>query len=485
LSAVEKKLMLDTNFKRGCLAVFGCTVVQISVGELNLLGFLYPYMTSYFRKFDPQLTVDDLKLIPTFWVLAQIVSCPLGICVFGKIGIKPTFCLFITTFCLVHWLSSYITNYQLFAVIYGISGGTSQGALLILPIYYCWRYFPAEYKPTISGIVLSAYALSPLFTSYLALYTVNPGNIPPVEDPLTGKKYFPDEVADQFPYFLRLFGVVCFILGIGGTFLVWEPLSPEDELKGNEYEMALLDSQLPKDLDHAELKTKREAIESKRRKQLQNQISNIAQISLGEAKELFNQPDFRTLYLVMVIGFIFPHMMNFSFKSIGLAKLRDDHYVTMVGSIGAIVNALSRLVVGLAFQNFGYRVVGLSILGISIVTSLLYLPCANNSFTYLIATILFEITYGGQLGLYPLVSDRLFKDKGAATYSYLYNSFTFSLIFSLNMYTYTKTWFGEFAPFLIVAILASCAYPFVIKVANTQEEGEKHYLQRASERGLQ
>src|SRR3990167_8008944 len=473
---------LNTNFKRGVLAVIGSVLVDISVGEINLLGFLYPYFVSYFRKFDPTLVVEDMRVIPTYWLLAQIVSCPLGIYMFGKIGLRPTYCLFVTSFCVVQWLSSYITNFTWFSILYGISGGTSQGALLILPIYYCWRYFPAEYKPTISGIVLSAYALSPLFTSYLALFTVNPRNIPPVEDPLTGKKYFPDEVADQFPYFLKLFGVVCFIVGIGGTFLVWEPLSPEDEIKGNDYEMALLDSQMPKDLDHAELKSRRETIEAQRRKQLQKQISNIAQISLGEAKELFNQPDFRTLYLVMVIGFIFPHMMNFSFKSIGLSKLKDDHYVTMEESIGAIVNALSRLAVGLAYQKFCYRVVGFTILGISIVTSLLYLPSANNSFTYLIATIFFEVTYGGQLGLYPLVSDRLFKEKGAATYSYLYNSFTFSLIFSLNMYTYTKSWFGEYTPFVIVAILASASYPFVAKVATAQEEGENLTLGRLSER---
>lgn len=477
--------LLNTNFKRGVLAVTGSVLVDISVGEINLLGFLYPYFVSYFRKFDPTLVVEDMRVIPTYWLLAQIVSCPLGIYMFGKIGLRPTYCLFVTSFCVVQWLSSYITNFTIFSIIYGISGGTSQGALLILPIYYCWRYFPAEYKPTISGIVLSAYALSPLFTSYLALYTVNPDNIAPVEDPLTGKKYFPDEVANRFPYFLKLFGVVCFIVGMLGTFLVFEPLSPEDELKGNEYEMALLDSQLPKDLDHADLKARREAIEAQRRKQLQKQISNIAQISLGEAKELFSQPDFRTLYLVMVIGFIFPHMMNFSFKSIGLAKLRDDHYVTMVGSLGAIVNALSRLAVGLAFQKFGYRIVGLSILVISIVTSLLYLPCATNPVTYMIATIFFEVTYGGQLGMYPLVSDRIFKEKGAATYSYLYSSFTFSLIFSLNMYTYTKSWFGEYAPFLIVAVLAACAYPSVLKVAAKQEESEIEGLARASQRGLE
>lgn len=455
--------MLDNNFQRGVLAVFGSVLVDISVGEINLLGFLYPYFISYFRLYNPGLKIEDMRAIPTYWLLAQIYSCPLGIYMYTKIGFRYTYLIFVTSFCLVQWLSSYITNFSLFAFIYGMSGGTSQGALLILPIYCCWRYFDKIHKPKVSGAVLSAYALSPLFTSYLALYAVNPHNESQTLLGDDGKHYFTEEVAMRVPGFLRMFGVVCAIIGYLGTFMVLEPIV--EKKGGNEYEMALLSSTLPKDSDISVVKRK---IEEEKKRSLDDRVDNITHVSISEALSLFKLEDFRSMYVIMIISFMFPHIMNFTFKSIGLAHLKNDAYVTFVGSLGAAINALSRLFVGLAYQKYGYRKLGLAIFCTEIATAVLYIPFASNGATYLLATAAFEITYGGQLGMYPLVSDQLFKKKGAMYYAYLYSSFTFSLIIGLNGYSFITNHFGQYTAFLVVAAITLIALPFILRIAHLE-----------------
>ena len=66
-------------------------------------------------------------------------------------------------------------------------------------------------------------------------------------------------------------------------------------------------------------------------------------------------------------------MMNFSFKTIGLAGLKNDAYVTFVGSCGAATNAVIRLVSAMAYEKFGYMRVGMAILALEIVTAIFYL----------------------------------------------------------------------------------------------------------------
>lgn len=102
-------------------------------------------------------------------------------------------------------------------------------------------------------------------------------------------------------------------------------------------------------------------------------MNNITHVTLGEAKNLFKMDVFRWFYILSTVCFIFPHMMNFSFKTIGLAGLKNDAYVTFVGSCGAATNAIVRLVSALAYQKFGYMKIGLAILALEIITAIFYL----------------------------------------------------------------------------------------------------------------
>ncbi len=170
-----------SNTTKGVFAIIGCLFVDISVGEYNLLSFLYPYFGSYFHYKDRSITIDNTPIIGAVWLMCQIFSGLLGVVLNGYLGYRLTFLFFIVVFCAGQFAASYVTNFYAFIFCYAIPGGTAQGALMILPLYCAWRYFPPNRKPLISGIILSAYALAPILSSYVSHRLINPENIDVVE----------------------------------------------------------------------------------------------------------------------------------------------------------------------------------------------------------------------------------------------------------------------------------------------------------------
>ena len=452
----------SANYNRGVLAIIGNLLVNISVGEVNLLGFLYPYFVSYFRITDPTVTLKSMKIIPMCWLLVQIVSCPLGIFTYMKFGFKLTYLIFLTTFCLVQFLSSYIQNHLIFCIVYGVSGGLSQGALMILPLYCGWRYFREKYKPRIAGILVSAYAIAPLFMSQIALYLINPNNEREVQDEVTKQFYFEESVAQNVPYFLRFFGIFCFVLGLAGVFLIWEPVEGIVDLENAVMKATALGmgSNRAEEIK-ANMLAKREG----------KKMEGITKQSFGDAIKCFYKKEFMILFSICLVGFIYPHMMNFCFKDIGMRTLNDDHFVTFAGSIGALVNGASRLVVGFLMEKYPYYKIMIGIILLEVLASQTFLIFANFRYSYILGTAMFEMTYGGQLGITPLICDKLFKDKGAITYSYILSAFTFSLIVSLSFYTEFVDEIGQTWLFLVVGVVSALNY-FLVDMIKDYEKGE-------------
>jgi hypothetical protein len=98
----------DSNFSRGVLAVIGNLLIDLAIGELNLLGFLYPYFIAYFRLTDPTITLKDMSIIPMLWMTTQIISMPLGIYIYMLLDFRKTYLIFITSFCTVQFISTHL-----------------------------------------------------------------------------------------------------------------------------------------------------------------------------------------------------------------------------------------------------------------------------------------------------------------------------------------------------------------------------------------
>lgn len=441
----------NTNFKRGILAVCGNLLVDFAVGEYNLLGFLYPYFVTYFRLYDPSITMKSMATIPQLWLFAQMFSAPIGIYIYMRLGFKLTYCLFITWFAGAQIICSFIPNFTVFKVIYGLSGGFCQGALMILPLYCCWRYFDPKHKATVSGIILSAYAIAPIFTSVLALKICNPGNLQQetvVDSMDQDIKVFPDEVGQNVPQFLRYFGVFCWVMGMTGVSLIQEPIddltyrrnSADHEEQEEAKESKFLDeNQLVDKLPSQAVATKKVYIKTQ---------------SLSEGIQNFKDPNFLKVIMTMFFLNLFPHLMNFGFKTIGLLYLNDDSYVTSVGSMASVINAISRLGFGMQFFKTNFRIFILTIAFLTVFDCICFVPFSQFKATFFIVVAVFCMVYGGQLGSYPLVSDALFKEKGAVAYAFLLWGFNVSNIVVLFIYGALIDHIGWFWLLVLISVLA-------------------------------
>ena len=98
IKRTDYKKNAELNIKKGYLAIIGCLMIDIAVGEFNLLSHLYPYIASYFRMKNSKIDQDDMNFIPMVWLLTMSVTSPIGIALFKKLGYKGSFMLFLTIF---------------------------------------------------------------------------------------------------------------------------------------------------------------------------------------------------------------------------------------------------------------------------------------------------------------------------------------------------------------------------------------------------
>ena len=70
-------------------------------------------------------------------------------------------------------LSTFVTNFWLFLICYGMMSGIGCGLNYMIPVCCGWEYYP-EKKGLITGIIFSAYGLGSFFYSLISTALVNP-----------------------------------------------------------------------------------------------------------------------------------------------------------------------------------------------------------------------------------------------------------------------------------------------------------------------
>ena len=414
---------LDTNTQRGFLAIVGCLLVDSSVGEYNLLALLYPYFGSYFHYKNSKISTDDTPIIGAIWLMTQAFSGIIGVWINGYLGFKLTFFIMVLIFGIGQFLASYIENFYIFIFAYAIPGGFAQGALIILPLYCAWRYFSPVHKGKISGIILSAYALAPIISSVAASRIINPSDVDVVK--IDGKNYFPKEIADNVPRFIRSFATICVSIGLFGIVLILEPFA-----RGNRASSAnsTVEQSDISDTNKEKLVYDTEG-ESEGEKPVQTLQPNIPKLSMKDLVDNFQDKNFWCLSACMFIGYTYCHFVNYSFKKIGLDHLeKADAFINIAASIAAIFNALARPLVAFIFEKYGFLTCAFGIMVMQIISALTFVWAADHKVTYTISLCFYFMTYGGQLGLYPLVCEALYSKKGALVYTCSFSGFCFSAL---------------------------------------------------------
>mmetsp|Transcript_18595 Transcript_18595/g.16473 ORF Transcript_18595/g.16473 Transcript_18595/m.16473 type:complete len:310 (+) Transcript_18595:572-1501(+) len=117
--------------------------------------------------------------------------------------------------------------------------------------------------------------------------------------------------------------------------------------------------------------------------------------------------------------------VSFVFKNYGLENIPNDAFITTVGTIGAIMNGISRSFWGILVDKFPYKYVFGSLLLIQIVLGFTIQLVVSNKILYLIWIALSYFCLGGHFSMTPTVCAQLY---GAKTGSRIYSLVFFFLI---------------------------------------------------------
>jgi hypothetical protein len=118
-------------------------------------GNINVYITSYFRiKDNPDLEIKTGGIVFPFMMLAIALGMPLGVrCIYLFKSIKLMFFTGVTICCGCVFISSFLTNFWSFVIVYGIIYGFVTGLMYMSPCYLCYLYFPKK-KGLVGGFVL-------------------------------------------------------------------------------------------------------------------------------------------------------------------------------------------------------------------------------------------------------------------------------------------------------------------------------------------
>ena len=155
------------------------------------------------------------------------IALPLSVPLSIRVG-ERLFCLIgaFVVFSSVY-ASSLTTSFPIFVLSYAIITGFLVGLLFMVPLNNSFKYFP-NYRGVVSGIISTGFGLSSFIFSYVVLFIVNPNNIKPNET-IDGT-LFPEEIALNFPFSLKVLAVSFFVLLFLGGLLTLTPTDYELEV---------------------------------------------------------------------------------------------------------------------------------------------------------------------------------------------------------------------------------------------------------------
>lgn len=190
-------------------------------------------------------------------------------------------------------------------------------------------------------------------------------------------------------------------------------------------------------------------------------VENLAQREIEENPEAFNKslmekedifeddevnecPDLRValksrqfiqLFLMGMCGAAYDYFLSSVFKDYGITveELNNDGYLTNVGSVGALGNALSRLTMGILLDYVEFKWTYGFFLIIQIISGAMILYVKSSRFMYALLIFFGFAGIGAHVSTYPNTTLKIFGNKvGARVYSIVYFSFAFA---NLGEYT--------------------------------------------------
>jgi len=299
--------------------------------------------------------------------------------------------------------STFVTNFYAFMILFGFYYGVGIGVCYLVPLACTWEYFPKR-KGLISGIIIGGFGFGAFFFGFISFALVNPENAEPDVEVDGGKIFGPDTTQAQLaPRMIRINCAIWLVMVLISIALIRRK-QPEQIVRvrgghvplrqGNEEETLMTSNQIlssePEDAINVTQTTQ----------PIIPIASPVLEVSFKDALR-----DSRT-WMVTVM-FLFSQvqgiLIGYIFKSYGLKNIPDDAFVTVVGTIGAVSNGISRSFWANLLDRFSLRYVYGSLLIIQIIIGFTMSSIVSIRPLFLIWVMASYFCLGGHFSMAPTI----------------------------------------------------------------------------------
>jgi len=319
---------LSTTNKRGLLSVFGGFLIQLCTGCYHgTFGNLLPYLSSYVRQTDDNLSNGDLAMIFSIGGLTQGITFILGgLMLVPSVGTRLSLVIAASIFTsapLLTYLCLVMNaRVEFLWIVYGMFSSGAISVLVLVTTILPTSWFP-NHRGRVVGFISSGFGLSSTIFTPIQTYLVNPNNIEPVKNDssMASASYFTNpEVLESIPNLFLYMGAIYAIMFIIGIILCSE--APKETQEDEKEDSALI-----------RLKAAWKFMYHEASRSLNFYLLFLA----------------RFLYLAICAGAL-AHWKTFSFT-----QSNNDQVMSIVGSGCGVLNCLSRVLAGFLFDKLGYR----------------------------------------------------------------------------------------------------------------------------------
>ena len=314
---------------RGLAAVLGGFLLQFTMGSFYSFGNISTYMTSYMRQHSesPNVTNTEFVVVQSTWGMTQGVVMPLSGFLVNIIGQKASMVSGSIIFSSGCALTYFTIKGKLWmvAATYGFVSALGQNIALIPTLTTGMKWFPHR-KGLAMGCVVGGFGAGSLVFNYIITAIINPDNISPAASGVD-EGYFTDtDLLSRVPSLLVSLASIYLGLGLLACLLVTQP--PETEVK-DEHD---------------------------------NNVDTLC-VTLGEA---LKRREFYLFWVTRLSVVMLSNVVSAYYKVFGQTFIRNDKFLSLVGSISSIFNCAGRLLWGLVMDRIGYRM-SMSMLAILLV----------------------------------------------------------------------------------------------------------------------
>ena len=127
----------------------------------------------------------------------------------------------------------------------------------------------------------------------------------------------------------------------------------------------------------------------------------------------------------------------FNYKEYGLIFIKDDKFLSILGSIGSIANGGFRLVWGAMMDYFPFKTNKFIIYCVFLVTCSTIVVSTGSNAAYLIVVVISYGCYGGLYAIYPTITVQMLGKKiGSKLYAYTFIGFSIGAIIQYLCHKY-------------------------------------------------